>query len=145
MVKIKIRDAIVDDVPGITKLYIDSVYTHFKGTLPDEELAMWTYESERRRFVNQIGKHLMKIRILQLGHRRLIGFTRFGADADDPEVGNIESLFVKDIYHKQGYGSPAISPAAPNRSRPCFYCHARRLLTRHAIRCNRRHGCLFLK
>lgn len=105
MVKTTIRDAIVSDVPEITKLYIASVHTHFKGTLPDEELAMWTFENESRGFMNQISEQLMKIRVLKINFGAIIGFTRFGADADEPEVGNIESLFIKDIYHNQGYGT----------------------------------------
>ena len=44
----KITTATLEDIDEITKLYIESVHKHFKGTLPDEELAMWIYENEKK-------------------------------------------------------------------------------------------------
>jgi GNAT superfamily N-acetyltransferase len=101
----QVRDAIAKDVDEITKLYIKSVQTHFKGTLPDEELVMWKYENEKQKFMNQIADKTMRIRILQADNGELIGFTRFGVDPDNSKNGNLESIFVKDIYHIRKYGT----------------------------------------
>ena len=105
MINTQIKDAVTENVDEITKLYLESVHTHFKGTLPDEELAMWKYENEKQRFMNQIADKKMRIRILQSEDDKLIGFTRFGVDPDNSENGNLESIFVKDIYHNRKYGT----------------------------------------
>ncbi|WP_320043553.1 DUF6624 domain-containing protein [uncultured Desulfobacter sp.] len=52
MSNIQIKNAVADNVDEITTLYLKSVHTHFKETLPDEELAMWKYENESQRFMN---------------------------------------------------------------------------------------------
>lgn len=105
MISSQIREAAAEDVDEIAKLYIKSVHTHFKGTLPDEELAMWKYENEKQHFLNQITKKEMRIRILQTDTGELVGFTRFGVDPDNSNKGNLESIFVKDIYHSRKYGT----------------------------------------
>ena len=105
MINTKIRDALTEDVDELSKLYLKSVHTHFKGTLPDEELAMWKHESEKQRFMNQITDKKMRIRIIQEGNSELIGFTRFGLDPDSSNIGNLESIFVKDIFHNKKYGT----------------------------------------
>jgi predicted GNAT family acetyltransferase len=105
MINIRIKNAVADNVDEITTLYLKSVHTHFKGTLPDEELAMWKYQNESQRFMNQIAAKKMRIRILQSDNNEIIGLTRFGADPDNPEDGNLESIFVKDIYHYRKYGT----------------------------------------
>jgi GNAT superfamily N-acetyltransferase len=105
MINAKIKDAIIEDVDELSKLYIKSVHTHFEGTLPDEELAMWKYESEKQRFMNQITDKKTRIRIIRAENNELIGFTRFGKDPDNSNIGNLESIFVKDIYHNRKYGT----------------------------------------
>lgn len=101
----QIREAVPDDVDKVTKLYIKSVHTHFKGTLPDEELVMWKYENEKQRFLNQITDTEMRIRILEVDNGELAGFTRFGVDPENSKNGNLESIFVKDVYHNRKYGT----------------------------------------
>ena len=105
MISTQIREAITEDVDEIAKLYIKSVHTHFKGTLPDEELVMWKFENEKKHFMNQITDKEMRIRILQADSGEVVGFTRFGVDPDNPKNGNLESIFVKDIYHNKKFGT----------------------------------------
>ncbi len=105
MISTKIRDAVAEDVDKIAKLYIKSVHTHFKGTLPDEELAMWKYENEKQHLMNQITGKKIRIRILQSDNGELVGFTRFGADPYNSNNGNLESIFIKDIYHNRKHGT----------------------------------------
>jgi GNAT superfamily N-acetyltransferase len=101
----QIRDAVPEDADKIAKLYIKSVHTHFKGTLPDGELVMWKYENEKQRFMNQIAGKEVRIRILQADNGELVGFTRFGVDPENIKNGNLESIFVKDVYHNRKYGT----------------------------------------
>lgn len=99
-----IRPATLNDVKALAKLYVDSVHTHFKGTLPDEELYMWKYEPEERRMTEQIQKQNMHIMLLEDAAGQLVGFIRVGPDEDRPELGCLESIFVRDEYHGHGYG-----------------------------------------
>lgn len=105
MISTQIKEAVAEDVDKITMLYIKSVHTHFKGTLPDEELVMWKYENEKQHFMNQITDKEMRIRILQADNGELVGFTRFGVDPDNSKNGNLESIFVKDRYHNRKFGT----------------------------------------
>lgn len=35
MTEYTIRSAVLEDISALAKLYVDSIHTHFKGTLPD--------------------------------------------------------------------------------------------------------------
>lgn len=102
--KTPIRNANLKDVHDITVLFIESIRTHFKGTLPDEELDMWTYENEKKCFLAQIHGSNTKIHIIRTAGGELIGFTRFGVDPADAQNGRLDSIFVKDDFHRKHYG-----------------------------------------
>ncbi len=90
-----ITNAATEDIDAITKLYIESVHKHFKGTLPDEELAMWIYKNEKKRFTKQLADKITIIRVIRANNNELVGFTRFGADPDNANNGCLESIFIK--------------------------------------------------
>lgn len=99
------------NIDKVTKLYVDSVQKHFKGTIVDEELQYWTYEGEKREFESNLLKKDLYIRILKDDSDHLLGFTRYGADEENPELGWIDLIFVDDDYHKQGYGKLLLKDA----------------------------------
>lgn len=101
----QVSNATVADIEELTRLYVESVHKHFKGTLPDEELAMWRCENESKRFTKQLEDQETTIRVIRADHGELIGFTRFEVDPDNAKNGCLESVFVKDNYHRMKYGT----------------------------------------
>lgn len=100
----KIKDLDYIDIDAITKLYVDSVHIHFKNTIVDEELRMWTYKGESKEFEKNLNEKNLKVRVLYEKMNDIVGFTRFGEDEKESEIGWIDLIFVKDEYQGNGFG-----------------------------------------
>lgn len=80
------------------------MHKHFKNTISDAELAHWTFEGEKQCFIENLKNKDLCIRVLLDATNAVIGFTRFGKDENAENLGWLDLIFVKDIYHRKGYG-----------------------------------------
>lgn len=92
------------DIPVVAELYVAMVQRHFKDTLPDCELAMWNSSCEANLLASQLAGGSLQVRLARGPGGDLLGFSRFGPDEEQPGLGWIDLLFVRDDWQGRGLG-----------------------------------------
>ncbi|HEV2580621.1 MAG TPA: GNAT family N-acetyltransferase [Ktedonobacteraceae bacterium] len=105
---ITIRQACIEDAPGIAKVHVDSWRTTYKGIVPDDYLANLSY-LHRTTVWNDILRDTEKKYIVYVAENEaheLVGFVAGGPDREEnpPYVAELYSIYILQAYQGQGIG-----------------------------------------
>lgn len=108
-----IRKASIYDSIGITKVYVETWKTAYRGIIDQDYLENLNYEKHKRNFMNLLSSEkLVFVAESKIGE--IVGFSipEVGKDDNGKIRGLISSLYVLDRYQGEGVGQLLATKAA---------------------------------
>ncbi|WP_242491003.1 GNAT family N-acetyltransferase [Priestia endophytica] len=114
MLKLKIKKANIDDIKVISKIYIDTWKTTYKGLVPDKFLNELSYEEAENKWMHflndQIHKSFIYVAINEF--EEIIGFAAAQSSSDVEFKGELYALYLLPKAQGLGAGRSLISTVA---------------------------------
>ena len=104
-----IREAALQDIPGIARVHVDSWQTTYRGIVPDVYLARLTYEQRTQRWHQVFSravedKHFTYVAVHPSGE--IVGFANGGMERSGDRIytGELRALYLLQTHQRQGLG-----------------------------------------
>jgi ribosomal protein S18 acetylase RimI-like enzyme len=112
----RIREAVLNDVPGIARVHVDSWRTAYRDILPDSFLDELTYESREERWRERLAQAAPQqvMLVVEDASGRLVGFAYGGPerDATPGYDGEIYAIYLLAERRRQGIGRQLMAASA---------------------------------
>lgn len=107
-----IRKASIYDSIGITKVYVETWKTAYRGIVDQDYLDNINYDKQKRFFMNMLSKESL-IYVAESKIGEIVGFTipEVVKDEDNKNRGIVSSIYVLDRYQGEGVGYGLIEKA----------------------------------
>lgn len=112
-----LRDATIDDIPGIARVHVDTWRAAYAGIMPREVLAGLSYERSQARLRERLLAPDARNRftlVAEDGEGRIAGFAWGGPEGsgDGAALGEIYALYVLPAQQRRGTGQRLVQAAA---------------------------------
>lgn len=113
--KVKIREGVLSDVPGIARVHVDTWRTTYVGIIPQEHLDNLSYRKSEIRWqqflegsaeINNTGI------LVAEDEGKIVGFISYGTARDRTDYrGEVYALYVLEEYQLRGIGKSLLKEA----------------------------------
>lgn len=108
-----VRKASIYDSIGITKVYVETMKTAYRGIIDQDYLENINYDKQKRNYMNMLNKEsLIFVSESKIGE--IIGFSTPEVDRNEggPVRGIVSSIYVLDRYQGEGIGYSLLEKSA---------------------------------
>lgn len=108
-----IRKASIYDSIGVTKVYVETWKTAYRGIIDQDYLENINYDKQKRNFMNMLSKESL-IYVAESKIGEIIGFATPEVTKDDNNKnrGEVSSIYVLDRYQGEGVGHSLLEKSA---------------------------------
>lgn len=103
-----IRQARLEDAPGIARVRVDSWRTSYAGIVPDEYLANLSYEKYENKWTNILSDSESKefVFVAEDEQEQIVGFVAGGPERNNDPVyqGELYAIYLLQSCHHRGIG-----------------------------------------
>lgn len=109
----KIRKATKEDIKGISRVYVDSWRTTYRGLVPDEYLAGLAYEKAEKRWIDFLDNEIEPFIYVAVNEDgKIVGFAAGRRNDDENFNGELYSLYLLKECRGLGTGRLLVSACA---------------------------------
>jgi GntR family transcriptional regulator len=102
--ELTIRVASSSDASALATVFIDAWRSSYRGIVDDAILEALNYDDVTTWLKGRVSDTTVRTLVAEAPSGRVVGFTRFGADPDEPATGHIFALYVSPAAGGQGVG-----------------------------------------
>lgn len=108
-----IRKASIYDSIGVTKVYVETWKTAYRGIIDQDFLENINYDKQKRNFMNMLNKESL-IYVAESKIGEIVGFATPEVTKDDFGVnrGEVSMIYVLDRYQGEGIGHSLLQKSA---------------------------------
>lgn len=108
-----IRKASIYDSIGVTKVYVETWKTAYRGIIDQDYLENMNYDKHKRNFMNLLSREAL-VYVAESKIGEIVGFStpEVSKDNDGDVRGIISNIYVLDRYQGEGVGYKLLSKAA---------------------------------
>lgn len=111
----QIRKAILNDVPGIAQVHVDSWRSTYRGIVPDDVLDHLSYEEKRKLWTPLIQSGQSRIAVAETPAGKIVGFASGGPIRNrlSSYQEELYAIYILPDYQQQGIGQRLVREVSP--------------------------------
>lgn len=111
LVKVNVREAVVDDAPAIALVHVDGWRAAYSGILPEAFLAELSVEARANAWRGFIGQPREGARFFVAEAPDVVGFASVGPSRDEQGVGEVYAIYASPTHWSAGIGRALMEQA----------------------------------
>jgi GNAT superfamily N-acetyltransferase len=117
-----VRDAILNDIPGLAKVHVDAWRTTYRGIVPDSYLASLSYDRKANhwyQFLNHTSQRGYFTYVVEEESGEIVGFDSGGRERTGDPVykGELTAIYILQNYQGRGIGRCLVEAVAKRLDR----------------------------